>query len=299
MKGLLISMISHFGGQLRHTPIAGWAWLQSLHGKLAVGLGSSDNIKVGEFLVFADPRDRVITKKLILYGEYERQEIEQLCSFIRPGDCVLDVGANIGLYTLAFSRAVGPQGLVIAVEPDPDNLLLLRKNLEANHCVNVTVIEAALSDKTKAAKLYQMQNNRGALSTADIFDVGEANAIPISSRRADEIYAQAGRVPRIAKIDVEGQEPLVIAGMADLLPEILQLEFVPEQLRAAGHDPLDFLRSLETHGYALSVVAAATGERRELPPVQLVQAAEASVTDLNLLAQRRPDPRQIRAELAV
>jgi FkbM family methyltransferase len=293
MKSLLISVISHFGEQLRHTPIANWSWLQYVHGKLAVGLGSADNIKVGEFLVFADPRDKVITKKLILYGEYERQEIAQLCAFIRPGDCVLDVGANIGLYTLAFSRAVGPQGHVIAVEPDPDNLLLLRKNLEVNNCVNVTVIEAALSDETKAAKLYQMQDNRGALSTADVFDVGEANAIRISNRRADEIYAQTGRVPRIAKIDVEGQEPLVIAGMATLLPEILQFEFVPEQLRAAGHDPLGCLRILEARGYALSVVAAATGEIRQLPLVQLVQEAEASVTDLNLLAQRGPDPRQI------
>jgi len=205
---------------------------------------------------------------------------------LRPGDLFLDVGANIGLYTLAFSRAVGPNGRVIAAEPDPDNLALLKRNLHTNGCHNVTVIEEALGDENKAVKLYQRQDNRGALSTADIFGVGERNAISIRMRRADEVFAQFG-IPRVAKIDVEGQEPLVIAGMGSQLPPVILFEFVPELLRAAGHDPKRFLDELVGRGYALSLVAPEAGQRRELPAAELVQAAEGSVNERNVLALRK------------
>lgn len=284
MKHRLLALLSRSGRMLRYTRLAKWGWLKHLHGKMASGLGSPDSIRFREFRVSADPRDEIITKKLILYGEYEGREIELLCSLIRPGDCVLDVGANIGLYTLAISRAVGSNGHVISVEPDPDNRALLRKNLRTNSCDNVTVIEEALGDQCKLVKLYQRQDNRGALSTADVFDVGESNAIAIPMRRADDVFAQTGLSPRVAKIDVEGQEPLVIAGMGSQLPEVLLFEFAPRQLQAAGHDPLVFLNEIRELGYSLSSVEAETGELREMLVEAMPQAGLAGVT--NVLALR-------------
>ena len=258
MRKFLLRVISLAGRRLRHTPIARWKWLKRLLGKTASGLSSSANLAYREFRVSAPPGDEMITKKLILYGDYDRAEIDLLCSLVKPGDCVLDVGANIGLYTLPLSRAVGPDGLVIAAEPDPQNLALLQRNIEANGCHNVRVIPAALGDKTGAVKLYQRSDNRGALSTADIFGVGEANAIAISMRRTAEVLE---RMPRLVKIDVEGQEPLVIAGMGGTLPEILFFEFSPKQLSAAGHDPATFLSELQMSGYQLEAVEPETGNR--------------------------------------
>ena len=165
MKKLILKAIAALGGGLRRTPIARWKWLGRLHANLTVRLNKSAAISVGPFRVFVDPRDRMIAKKLILYGGYETREIDLLCSFVKPGDCVLDVGANIGLYSLALSRAVGPSGRVIAVEPDPDNLALLRRNLQANGCTNVTVVEEALGDEAKEVLLFEVADNRGALST--------------------------------------------------------------------------------------------------------------------------------------
>jgi FkbM family methyltransferase len=162
----------------------------------------------------------------------------------------------------------------------------LRKNLQRNGCTNVTVVEEALGDETKLAKLYQRDDNRGALSTADIFGVGETNAISIRMRRADEVFAEFGRSPRVAKIDVEGQEPLVIAGMGSHLPDVLLFEFVPAQLRAARHEPLQFLNELEGMGYSLSLVDAATGERRDMPATQLLHTGEAAINPSNVLALR-------------
>lgn len=241
---------------------------------------------VGQFRVFVDPRDQVIAKKLFLYGAFEQREIELLCSFVRPGDCVLDVGANIGLYSLALSRAVGPHGRVVAVEPDPDNLALLRRNLRSNACGNVTVVEEALGDGARTVHLYGSRENCGGLSTADILGVGADSAIPVRMRRGDSVLADIGAEPRVAKIDVEGAEPLVLAGLGDRLPQVLLFEFVPWQLRAAGHDPVAFLHQLTSLGYRLAVVDPESGGHQSLSEEQIHACIAAARTDRNILALR-------------
>ena len=275
------------GQVLRQTPLVRWRWLGRLYDRFTMKLGQTDSVAVGPFVVFLDPRDQVIAKKLILYGSFEAREIELLCSHVRPGDCALDVGANIGLYSLALSRAVGPTGHVIAVEPDPENLALLRRNLESNGCANVTVIGEALGDEAGTALLYETdQANRGALSTVDISGVGQQHALPVQMRRGDSLFAQIGRSPRVAKIDVEGTEPQVFAGLGEFLPEVLLFEFVPEQLRAAGHDPVSFLHTLTAAGYTLALVDPDTGDHPTLTVEKVCERVAAARTDRNILATR-------------
>ena len=287
MQTLLLRTMSSLGQALRHTPLARWRWLGRLYDGLAMRFIRTDVVAVGPFRVFLDPRDQVIAKKLIIYGSYEGREIELLCSFVRPGDCVLDVGANIGLYSLALSRAVGPTGRVIAVEPDLENLALLRRNLQYNDCANVIVIEAALGDAAGTVLLYETDRvNRGSLSTVDIFRVGPQHARPVPMRRGDSVIEQTGLRPRIAKIDVEGAEPQVLAGLGAYLPEVLLFEFVPSQLRAAGHDPDSLLRKLTTWGYSLAVVDPDTGEHPTLAEEQIHARIAAAHGDRNILAVR-------------
>jgi FkbM family methyltransferase len=286
VKGLVLQSLAMFGDGLRRTPIARWQWLGRLHANFAVRLGKAESVAVGPFRVFVDPRDRVIAKKLILYGGYEQREIDLLCSLVRPGDCVLDIGANIGLYSLALSRAVGPEGRVIAFEPDPDNATLLRRNLEANRCANVTVLEYALGDASREVRLYESEDNRGALSTSDVLGVGEDHAISVHMRRGDAVLAELGVQARVAKIDVEGAEPLVIAGLGAQLPQVLMFEFVPQLLRAAGRNPAEFLHKLRSAGYSLAAVDPETGRVRDLTPAELAAGAVTEAADRNILARR-------------
>jgi FkbM family methyltransferase len=286
VKQLLLKEMGLLGKALRKTPVVRWRWLGRVYDRLAVQLGKTDSVMVGPFRVHLDPRDQVIAKKLIVYGGFETHEIELLCSLVRPGDCVLDVGANIGLYSLALSRAVGPSGRVIAVEPDPDNLALLRRNLQQNVCSNVTVVEDALGDESKAVLLYQSENNRGALSTTDIMGVGAQRAISVRMRRGDSLMAEMGLTPRVAKIDVEGAEPLVVRGLGARLPQVLLFEFVPWQLRVAGHDPVTFLRALTEAGYSLSVVDPDTGDHPPMTEEQIHESIATARTDRNILAVR-------------
>lgn len=286
LKHALLRTMGALGGALRKTPLVRWRWLGRVYDRLAVRVGGTDSVRVGQFRVFIDPRDQVIAKKLLLYGAFEQREIELLCSFIRPGDCVLDVGANIGLYSLALSRAVGPRGRVIAVEPDPDNRTLLRRNLLCNKCENVIVVQEALGDAEKTVHLYGSRDNCGGLSTADIAGVGADGAISVPMRRGESVLREIGATPRVAKIDVEGAEPLVLSGLGDCLPEVLMFEFVPWQLRAAGHDPTLFLHHLTSLGYRLAVVDPESGRHPIMSEEEIHACIAAARTDRNILALR-------------
>lgn len=123
MKALVKGSLSLVGRVLRHTPLARSKFLNDLQAEVALRFHNSNTATMGPFRIQFSPSDRVIAKKLVLYGEYDKAQIELLCSYIKPGDDVLDIGANIGLYSVYLSRAVGPEGRVLAVEPDPPGTL--------------------------------------------------------------------------------------------------------------------------------------------------------------------------------
>lgn len=271
------------GAHLRRTPLARSELLNRLYAGLAVRMHDSNEARMGEFRIRFDRRDRVLAKKLVLFGGYERHEIALLTSFVKPGDAVLDVGANIGIYTLHLSRAVGPTGRVISVEPDPDNLRLLRENIEINGCRNVTIVPCALGDIDRSAELFQVEDNRGYLSFADLAGTGRSISVPV--RRGDEVLAEVGCKPEILKIDVEGAEPSVLGGLG-YHPRVILFEFVPSQLTAQGFDPVSFLERLAASGYTLELLNPDTGGRTRGTPASITQGVLESGWDANLLAVR-------------
>src|SRR5437867_3185244 len=87
-----------------------------------------------------DPTDSVVSPTLRHFGVFEPFETQLVQQMVRPGDVVLDVGANIGYYTLIFAELVGEQGHVYAFEPDPRNFAFLAKNVHSNRYRNVTLV---------------------------------------------------------------------------------------------------------------------------------------------------------------
>lgn len=282
MKNMVTSGISTLSRALRNTPLGRSEWLGDIHANITLWFHRSNVAQVGEFKVTFDPRDRYIAKKLVLYGAYEKHEISLLTSLVAEGDYVLDVGANIGLYTLHLSRAVGPHGRVFAVEPDPDNLVILKKNLADNDCNNVTIIPHALGNKHETLKLYQVEKNRGNLSFADLGKTG--TSIEVDVKPGKDVFEPLVRKPRVMKIDVEGAEPLVLEGI-DFEPEFILFEYVPSQLEALGQDPLKFLRTLQAKGYALHMIGDEQFvEGEEHSPSRLYEYSKSSGQDQNILA---------------
>ena len=180
---------------------------------------------------------------LWVYGEYEPDTEAIIRRYLRPGDVAIDVGANIGIHTLPMAEAVGPQGVVLAVEPLPSVRERLERNLALNRATNVRVIAQAASDREGSAQLYPPRAdaaNLGQASLARLSHLDAAAPIEVSLVTLDAIVRAQGldRV-RLIKIDVEGHDREVMAGaiaLIDRYQPVLIFEFSPEHTSEIGND---------------------------------------------------------------
>ena len=157
---------------------------------------------------------------------YENESTRIFLHRLSPGDTVIDVGANVGWYSLLASMKVGPKGRVIAFEPNPKVAAVLRSNISLNHCANVTIEECALSGESGMGRLYLHPKNVGGNSLKAKF-----LAYTIVKKTTFDDYARMHNVvPDFVKLDVEGGETDVLKGMAWTLehgrPEIM-MEYNP------------------------------------------------------------------------
>jgi FkbM family methyltransferase len=130
---------------------------------------------------------------------------------IQPGDVVVDCGAHHGLATLLFARKVGPDGTVIAIEANPRNATVLRRNLKLNDIENVQVIDAAAADKVGKLKIATHSNS----SIIARSSKSRQNVTTVSAVTLDSVILDI--VPKFLKIDVEGAELLVLRGARRIL----------------------------------------------------------------------------------
>ena len=213
--------------------------------------------------MFLDDDDCML---LSLKGVYEPVTTRFVKEMVRPGDVVVDIGANIGYYTLLFSELTGPGGKVLAFEPHPANCALLRKNVEANGLANVEVFERAASNRSGKARLY-LDRDGGAMYHS-LIDLGERTSfLDVDCVRLDDFLAGREGHLDIIKIDVEGGEGLALEGMGRILETNRRLriisEFSPEALRTAGTEPAEHLRKIQAMGFE---VRALDGTFREIRP---------------------------------
>jgi FkbM family methyltransferase len=148
-----------------------------------------------------------------LLGTAEPHLQRAIKRYVAAGDTVYDVGANIGYVSLSLSKQVGPTGRVIAFEPVPRNVELLRMNIENNKLGNVQVLDAAASDGSGDA-VIRIAGNLATASLTWHRDDPSATEIRIKTVAIDPLV-NAGELgePTFVKIDVEGAEGQVLQGM--------------------------------------------------------------------------------------
>lgn len=158
-------------------------------------------------------KDEVIGRSLELYGEFSESENRTMLPFIKPGDVVLDVGANVGTVTLPFAHRVGPQGRVYAFEPQRIVFQHLCANIALNGLFNVDARCAAVGAATGVAHILDVSPDRikNAGAARISHETGDA-AVPLI--KLDDLD-----LPRcsLIKIDVEGMEAQVLAGADNLV----------------------------------------------------------------------------------
>jgi FkbM family methyltransferase len=197
--------------------------------------------------------DEVITPALRRDGCWEPEEAAALRTRLRPGMTVVDVGANIGYTALVAAQAVRPGGRVIAVEPHPDNVALLRHNAEANAAGAVEVVAAAAWREPGTVRLAVSAVNAGDHRTEAL--ASERATVEVPAVRVDDVVGDAA--VDLIKLDCQGCEHVVLAGAAELIARsrpLILAEFWPIGIRQLGDDPAAVLRGYRRMGYALAVL---------------------------------------------
>ncbi|MBO4207724.1 FkbM family methyltransferase [Micromonospora echinofusca] len=240
----------------------------------------------------------VIQRYLYLFGTWEPHLTAWIRRRLTPGDTFIDVGANIGYYSLLAARLVGPTGRVVAVEPSPHFTQILATAAHANRLDNIRIVRAAASDVTDRITFYtpstaNLGNTTQVQPRGSAVAAFQAEASPLPNLTTATELAQA----RIIKIDAEGAEAAVIRGLAPSIDQLhpsveLVIEVTPRLLAKQGLTPTDVTGPLIAagfHAYSLDndyTAASYPGARRHpIAPRRLT----APITDMSDIVFSRAD----------
>jgi FkbM family methyltransferase len=239
--------------------------------------------------VALNPNDPVVSGALTL-RVYERLETEVLSREIKPGMTVLDVGGNIGYFTALFAKWVGTTGRIHVFEPEPENLIWLRKTIALNGFTNVQIHETAVADYTGKGELFLSEDNSG---DHRLTPVAGSRSIAVNVVDLDSFIAGATnlRVDFI-KMDIQGAEALALSGMMGLLRANRQIkifsEFWPEGIRATRISPIDFLSKIADLGFAILNVDESTQQVVQVVNFDRFIQAHPGRKYTNILCYRQP-----------
>jgi len=218
--------------------------------------------------------DRWISNSIAAGTLFEPHVLNFLRTAVRPGDTFLDIGGNIGWFTVIGSRLVGADGKVLTFEPDPFNLRLLRQNLALNDCSNVVVCPFALGAKEDTVTLYRSIDNQGDHHLAAVAE--QTERISVTQRALDDVMTNhPGRIS-VIKIDCQGAEVTILRGMRALLrtrplPRMV-IEFWPYGLQRCGVTVEDLAAELTPLGARLWLLYY-DGTTEATTPEDLIQRA--------------------------
>jgi len=196
--------------------------------------------RIGENLyLYYKKGDRVIGERIAL-GKYEEFETKLFLERLGPEMVVVDVGANIGYYTLLAAKRVKK---VMAIEPDKECFEILKKNVKENGLKNVVLINSAAGSKKEKRKLIKDSENMGNSH------FGEGKGELVTCERLDELLKNEQKIS-IIKIDTQGWEPEVIKGGEKIIkrdaPEMF-MEYSPADYKRNKLDEkgmMEFLREV-------------------------------------------------------
>ncbi|MFN0091488.1 MAG: FkbM family methyltransferase, partial [Acidimicrobiales bacterium] len=187
---------------------------------------------------------------------------EALLAALRPGLTVYDIGANIGFFTLLCARAVGSAGVVYSFEPAPDNAAVLVHNLAVNGLANAVLVGRAVSSSSGFSELWLAEYSGGHALELAGRPPDAAGQLRVETVSVDDFVAAGARPPDVVKIDVEGAETAVLAGMTRTLGEhrpvvLYEVDDGDAAALAAKRDAIDEI--LRGHDYTVRALPDSYG----------------------------------------
>lgn len=195
---------------------------------------------------------------------------------LHPGDVFIDVGAHVGFHTLVGRKAVGPDGLVIAVEPQPYNSYKILRNFRVNGFTNLKLFVAAVSDVSGMVELCDQDiTDRSVLTLLDVGGKNESQKFTVPLMRLDAMLESVGdRRIKLLKLDVEGLELEAVRGLGNKIKNVDHILFELLEINPSPRT-LDLLAMLESEGF----------EIKTLDESRWIHGT--SIPESNLLASRR------------
>jgi len=206
--------------------------------------------------------------ELLFTSNFEWADINAVAAYLKPGMRVLDIGANVGLYSIIAGKIVGPGGKVWAFEPSSETYELLIANLQLNHITCVEVLKLALSDVVTDSlvvkrdpgyrdgdRYLSTRQNPNIQVAAQADDLGDTEPVEVTTL---DHYFECKGTPRVdfMKVDVEGGEYGVFRGARQLLTLnrriMLMFECTPQGCYVAGHKQEDVFYFLSELGFKLA-----------------------------------------------
>jgi len=239
---------------------------------------------IHDYKMYLDTSDMGLCRSLILFGTREVDHKILLERIARPGITVLDIGANIGYYALMELALIGDSGKLIAVEPSPKNIDILRRNLKLNGFTDVRIIDGAISDKSEKKDFHLA--DQGNLNTFHATGTGlkhlTGEVVEVDSYTVPEIIPEESNLDLI-RMDVEGHEVEVLRGMLEsvrngsLRPTII---FETHLTRyGSDHDMASVLKSYYSAGYTTRYLASSYEGGTELVESRGYTGSETIPTD--------------------
>jgi FkbM family methyltransferase len=245
-------------------------------------------LKVDGRRMYVDTRDEGVTRLLIERGVIEPSVTRLVKRLVGPGMTAVDVGANLGYYTLLFAERVGPTGHVYAFEPVPYNVELLARSVRANGYTNVTTVPKALSNTSGQVTLHLNAANFGNHTIVSGINELSDGAVVADTMSLDEYFGPSQPID-FMKIDVEGAEGLVARGADRLLAETdarIVMEFWPFGERRLGTDPEALLDALADFGFRIRLIPDTSDKLVEVSTADILERFERRDLSANLFLEK-------------
>lgn len=215
--------------------------------------------------MLVDTRDAAIAPWLVLDGLWEPHVTAWMQSTLRRGHVFVDVGANVGYFTLLGAQMVGPEGLVVAVEAHPQLAGILQRNVVINGVYGyvTTHHRAAWSENTDLEfhirENFAGNSSVGTIDAAGLKRLGDAERpVTVQAVRLDDLLADLPRPVDVIKIDVEGAEVHALTGLQATIESnpglLIMFEWARAQIESVGDTPADLAKLLDSYGFRLRLL---------------------------------------------
>lgn len=221
--------------------------------QVTLNIFSNDNELIGLNFHFNNPIEMF---RIAQWGG-EKEYVLNLIQSLKANDIFWDIGASVGLVSVLAAAKLN-NGKVFSFEPDPENAMCLKKNLELNNITNTTIVETAVGDTKGTIELFSQGSNAFSPSLRSVNGIERTIKVPIDT--LDSLLEQ-GKIsaPTVIKIDIEGAEMMALKGMKSILsskerPNKIFVEIHPLFLPEFNTSVHEIIKFMIGNGYIIDKV---------------------------------------------